>query len=170
MGKKNAKTQVKVTGRPRNAFPVCESMKQAASLIGWPLRIVKAAKDRGSKAFLAGNRVDIGLLLPDLAEMTIPTGDIPPGFTSWKEFGDAQRAQLEAIELQRKRGAMMDIDDARRQAGEAMGLTFAELERLCNDLPPALAGLDAVAIFKRMTSDVERIRKSLKEKFSEVGK
>ena len=71
---------------------------------------------------------------------------------------------------QKAAGEMMLTADAERQAAECMALTFAEWERWCRELPPAMAGLDAVAIFKRMTASMESGRKALKKKFEEVGK
>ena len=66
-------------------------------------------------------------------------------------------------------GEMMLTADARRQASEAMAATFGELERRDRELPPALAGLSAVEIFKRMNADTESIRKTLKSKFDGVA-
>ena len=66
--------------------------------------------------------------------------------------------------------SMMPTADAERQAAEAMALTFAELDRRDRELPPALAGLPAVEIHKRMINDTGSIRKTLEAKFKEVGK
>lgn len=102
--------------------------------------------------------------------MVAKGSDLPEGFSSWKEVLDSEKAKREAIRRQVDEGAMMPTADAKREAGEAMGLTFAELDRRDRELPPALAGLSAVEIFKRMKSDTESIRKNLTEKFKEIGK
>ena len=92
-----------------------------------------------------------------------------------RKIGEARLAILEEQKIaarrenQIKAGEMMLTADAHREACEAMSLTFAELERRDRELPPALAGLDAVSIFKRMKSDTEQIRKTLKAKFEDVG-
>lgn len=102
------------------------------------------------------------------------TGSLPPDLR--RKIAEKKLAILDQQEIaarrenQIKAGEMMLTADAERQACEAMSLTFAELERRDRELPPSLAGLDAVSIFKRMRADTEQIRKTLKEKFEEVGK
>lgn len=145
-------------------------MGQAAAAIGCPESLLKAAKRKGCKAFLTHGRIDLGLLSPFLWQMVSKATDLPEGFSSWREVLESEKAKREAIKRQQDEGAMMPTADAVRQAGEAMGLTFAELERRDRELPPALAGLSAVEIHKRMTGDTESIRKTLREKFQEIGK
>ncbi len=65
---------------------------------------------------------------------------------------------------------MMPTADAEREASEAMAICFGELERIAQELPPALAGLTAIEIHKRINSSIEQLRKSLKQKFEGVGK
>src|ERR1035441_9204745 len=52
-----------------------------------------------------------------------------------------------------------------RQGAEACAFFFAELERGERELPPALAGLPAVEIFKRLHNFTETLRKAGKGKF-----
>ncbi len=66
-------------------------------------------------------------------------------------------------------GRMMETADAKQQAGAAMGMAFAELERLASEWPPALAGLDAVSIYERIHSGIESLRVTLKRKFDLIG-
>jgi hypothetical protein len=66
-------------------------------------------------------------------------------------------------------GKTMLVASALKQAGEACGHMMAELERRDRELPPALAGLSAVEIGKRMSADTESIRKTLKEKLTTIG-
>jgi len=65
-------------------------------------------------------------------------------------------------------GELMPVASAVRQAGEAMGYTFSELERMARECPPGLAGQDAVTIGKRLSAEVEKIRKTLNEKFQTI--
>jgi hypothetical protein len=80
----------------------------------------------------------------------------------------ATRARLEFENL-RAAGETMLVSEAQRQAGEACGYFFSELQRMERELPPALAGGTAVDCFKRIHSFVEGLRKSAKEKFAQVG-
>jgi transcriptional regulator with XRE-family HTH domain len=78
-----------------------------------------------------------------------------------------QRAALARKNAQ-EAGELMPVASAVRQAGEAMGYTFSELERMAREIPPALAGGTAVEIGKRIAAEVERIRSTLKEKFQTI--
>lgn len=168
MSQKNLNTQE--TNKRRISFPVVESMSQAASMCGCPESMLKAAKRKGCKAFISGSRVDLGILIPYLFSMMAKGNELPDGFASWKEVLESEKAKREQIKRQQDEGAMMLTSDAETQAASAMALTFAELERRDRELPPALAGLPAVEIYKRMTADTETIRRNLKQKFQEVGK
>jgi hypothetical protein len=66
-------------------------------------------------------------------------------------------------------GRMMETADAKRQAAEAMALTFSELERFANEWPPALAGQDADSIYERIHSAIESLRVTLKKKFEFIS-
>ena len=131
---------------------------------------IKAARRQGCKAFLTHGRIDLGHLVPFLFAMLQKGSDLPEGFNSWKEVLDSEKAKREAIKRQIDERSTMPTADAKRQAAQAMGLTFSELERLANELPPAMAGLPAVDIYKRMSGEIERMRSALKAKFEEVGK
>lgn len=79
-----------------------------------------------------------------------------------------QRAAL-ARKNETEAGELMPCASAARQAAEAMGYTFSELERLCRETPPSLAGLPAVEIGKRLSAEIEKIRSTLKEKFAAIA-
>ena len=51
-----------------------------------------------------------------------------------------------------------------------MAMTFSELDRRDRELPPALAGRNAVEISERMLADTKAIKKSLTEKFQGIAK
>lgn len=55
-------------GRPRATWPILESIGATASKLGVPEHFIKECKRNGSKAFLAGNRIDLELLVPELFE------------------------------------------------------------------------------------------------------
>lgn len=128
------------------------------------------AKRQGCRAFISGSRVDSSLLIPFLFKMLQKGSDLPDGFASWREVLESEKAKREAIKRQTDEKSVMPTADAEREAAEAMALTFAELERRDRELPPALAGLSAVEIYKRMNADTESIRRNLREKFQSIGK
>jgi hypothetical protein len=101
------------------------------------------------------------------------TGSAPPDLRrkiaeQRLEILKEQRAALARRNAQ-EAGELMTCASAVRQAAEAMGLTFSELERLSREIPPSLAGLDAISIGKRLAAEVETIRKTLHEKFQTIA-
>jgi len=81
----------------------------------------------------------------------------------------AERRMTE-LKLAKEQGRMMETADGKRQAADAMAMTFSELDRRDRELPPALAGRNAVEISERMENDTKAIKKNLAVKFSEIGK
>lgn len=159
--------------RQRADMPVFHTMGMAVAALGVPESLVKLAKRKGCKAFLVSGRVDSGILLPFIFKMLADgngVGKLPEGFSSWREVLESEKAQREAIKRKQDEGLTMLVADAEVQAGEAGGFCLSSLERLARELPPALAGLSAVEIFKRLNSEVESIRKQLEKKFQEIGK
>ena len=146
-------------------------MAQAASFTGTPLEVLKSSKRNGCRAFKLGNRLDY---LEFLKWFWTQAGDnksqLPEGIASPQDWLAMEKAKREQIKRQQDEGSTMLTADAQTQAASAMTEAFSELERMARELPPAMAGLDAVAIYKRMSAEIERIRKTLKKKFEEVGK
>ena len=67
-------------------------------------------------------------------------------------------------------GEMMLAADACRQAAEAMALVFADMERDANELPPQVAGLDAISVFKILKNRIARHHADWTAAFRKVGK
>ena len=155
-------------GGARRGFPVFESIGQAAAVLGAPLAMIKAAKRKGCKAFISGSRVDAGLLIPFLFGMMATGNELPEGMASAAEWLTTEKAKREAIKRRDDEKSAMPVAEACRQAAEACAFFFAELKRGERELPPALAGLPAVEIFKRLHNFTETLRKAGKQKF-EVG-
>jgi len=61
---------------------------------------------------------------------------------------------------------LMPVADAKRQNSSAWNFVFSELERFQNELPPILAGLSAVEIYKHLHAFTERMRADAIEKFN----
>lgn len=80
----------------------------------------------------------------------------------------ATRAKIERENDEAAR-RLIPIDDARRQNAEAWAFVFSELERWENEVPPLLAGLSAVEIFKHMFNRKEAFRRAAKERFEKAS-
>lgn len=147
-----------------------DTMQQASAYTGTPISLLKSAKRSGCRAFKLGNRVDYLEFLKWYWAQDKTDAGLPDGFASWREVLESEKAKRESIKRQQDEKSVMPTADAEREAAEAMALVFSELERRDRELPPALAGLPAVEIYKRMNADTESIRNTLKGKFEEIGK
>ena len=163
------KKKKKISGRQRLVWPVFESIKQASGVLHYTEAELKICKASGSKAFISGGRVDSGILIPDLNDLLHKASEVPKGFTTWKEFGESRRAQITDVELKEKKKQVMQTSEVKRQVGEGVGMMFNEIDRRDRELPPALAGRNAVEISERMLADTKSIKKTLAEKFKEIG-
>jgi hypothetical protein len=153
----------------RFRFPVIEGITAAAAQIGASERLLKSAKANGCKAFLTGNRVDTGQLLPFLFGMLAKATDLPDGVASPQDWLATEKAKREQLRRKADEGKLADTSEVKRQAGEAGGYMFAELERWSREMPPSLAGLSAVEVGKLMAIRVEQMRTILTEKLNNVG-
>lgn len=151
-------------------FPILESQAAAAGAMHVSVELVRAAKVDGCPAFISGSRVDMDILVPHCFQMlTKGENRLPSGFASWKEWTESIRGKLLDVRLDKERKAVMDTNDAKRQAGEASGYFFSELERMLREYPPSLAGGDAVHIFKKLSEFVEKLRTEADAKFKAIG-
>lgn len=156
--------------RTRIDFPVLETLEGTAARIGAPVMLVKTVKKSGSKAFMTGNRVDTGILVPELFAALAKGSQLPDGIASPQDWLATEKAKREQIKRQQDEGELVEAADVVRQANEAGGAYMSQLERLARELPPALAGLPSVEIAKRMEIEFERTRTMLKQKMQTIGK
>ena len=138
---------------------------------GYSLALIKAVRETsaGAEAFKEN---DIWLLkFVRAANLLLNTAnELPKGFATWKEFREMNEARISEVNRKKAQGLLMATADGKRQAGDAMAMTFSELDRRDRELPPALAGRNAVEISERMISDTKSIKKNLAVKFQEIGK
>ena len=132
--------------------------------------LVKAVKKGGSKAFLTGNRVDTGILIPELFASLAKGSDLPDGIATPQDWLSTEKAKREAIKRQQDEKSVMPTVEAINHAVLAGGFFMSALERIARELPPALAGLPASGIAARLESETESIRRHLKIKLAKIGK
>ena len=66
-------------------------------------------------------------------------------------------------------GEMVSFTEARQQAGSAAFAFFDDLDLMSMEMPPVLAGLDHIAIHRKLCERREKIRNDLNEKFDAIG-
>lgn len=159
------------SAKPRDKFPVFETMLQASAVIGCSIDLIRAVKKSKTcpMAFLKGDRIDTGLLLPALFKIMEAESNLPDGVTSPQNWLALENARIKSIIRQKMDGELISATEAIRQAGEAGGYFMEQLERFCNELPPALAGLSVIEIAKRLEVEKERTRKQLQSKLEKIG-
>lgn len=151
-------------------FPVIESIDNTAARIGCPVALLKSVKKSGSKAFLTGNRVDTGILIPELFAALAKGSDLPDGITTPQNWLATENAKIKAVIRKKLEQSVMPTADAIRQVCEVCAILSSELDRFVRELTPALAGLPASGVAARLESESENIRRRIKNKFSEFGK
>lgn len=115
------------------------TVQRASALDGWP----RAA---------ANGRWPVDKCRAFIAKHFEVLGDesgaaVPEGFASWKEYGDAQKGQREAVKLAKERGLAADKNFVRQMIARFMGELYATLERrLCAELPPVTAGQEPIFV------------------------
>ena len=151
-------------------WPKVEGLKKFAGDTLYPLPWIKAvlATPEGSGA-LRKNVVNSLLFIKASNKLLKATSELPKEFATWREFREMNEARISEVKRKEVQKLFMQTSDGQRQAADAMAMTFSELDRRDRELPPALAGRNAVEISERMLADTKSIKKSLAEKFKEIG-
>jgi len=110
---------------------------------------------------LTGNRVDTGILIPELFKTLAAGSNLPPGVATPQDWLATEKARREAIRRQEDENSVMPTAEAIFRAGTFWGFVLSELERFARELPPALAGLPVEPIAARIETEVENIRRRL---------
>ncbi|MDE2102236.1 MAG: hypothetical protein KGL39_33630 [Patescibacteria group bacterium] len=159
------------TGRPKIIYGrKVDGLKKFSAEYGFSLEQIKAvAKTPDGAAAIGENHfVDPAKFCRAFNKLVNTVSDLPKGFASWKEFGESRRAKIADVELQQKKGLLGLHSEFKRQAGEAVGFMFNELDRRDRECPPVFAGRSAVEIAERMESDTKSIKKNLAAKFESL--
>lgn len=144
---------------------VFDSQQQAAAATGIPIEALKRSKRAGCPAFKS-NRIYLRPLLvwifakPDTAKAE-----------TWKAVDEEYTARLKQHNYERKTERVVERGEAIECIRAGMATVFSELDRLfLNELPPALKGLDEIQIRQRAQAEIERLRVTLKDKFTLTNK
>lgn len=147
---------------PLKIYP---SMGAISTATGIPLSEIKQAKKDGCPGFVS-TRVE---LLPLIRWIFRPTED-DEQIGSWSEELCRVKTLRERIRLAEDEGRVMDFANVVTGLQSVMSILFGRLDRMANQLPPALKGLDELAIMRKIEAETEELRKDIKAKFSETTK
>ena len=152
-------------------WPVIQGHRNFSLITGFPLSFVKAvlATAEGAKA-VNQNRIKSLQFILVANKLLHTANELPAGFSTWKEFREMNEARIAEVKRKESQKLSMSTAEGQRQAADVMAMTFSELDRRDRELPPSLAGRNAVEISERMSADTKGIKKTLAQKFAEIGK
>lgn len=136
-----------------------DTFKQCSAATGIPVPVLKQAKKSGCPAFKHG-RIDVF----EFIRWYFSSND-PEAGKNWSDILKRWQAEREEIKLQKDRGELMSIADAKQQAATAEAYYFGELDRAMRELPPVLSGLDALQVHARLKTYFEAMREASREFF-----
>ena len=148
---------------PKLELPIFDSIAACSNVTGIPVTAIRWAKRNGCPAFRS-SRVYLGELLPWLF------GRKDAGETGkWQDDLIEAKAKRERIRLDRDEGRVIDRDFVRIGIQRGVAVLFGSLDRhFLNELPPALKGLDEVAIRDRSRAQIERMKAECRRQFETV--
>lgn len=140
-------------------------MAHCSGALGIPRKVLSMAKKQGCAAFDGSGRVR---LLPLIR--WIFSEEREEGSVDWGYKFEEYRAKREALKLRKEEGESLDADEVRDVVARGVATLFTELERMfVNELPPALAGLDAVNIRIRAERATAEIKTAVREKVKTIA-
>ncbi len=140
------------------------SMKQAAGACQIPLTIIRLAKSKGAPGFDSAGRVDMRELKPwiDGNAGTLQEAAQENSREYWSLEKLKAEAQIEKHKLESLQGKYLAKEDVARQLTALVTAAKSVLvNQLENELPPKLAGLDAIAIKELTAQTVNEVCKLL---------
>lgn len=150
-------------------LPVFPGLSVCSGATGIPLPLLKQWKKKGCPAFLLSNRVDLAVLLKWLFAKDRESGD---------DSGADYNAELAKYKAKREKikhdkEAKLVADKVETDAGikSAMSVFFGELDRVfLSEFPPALKGLDELAIRSKAEVAIDRLKGDFKARMEELAK
>ena len=148
-----------------NKLPTYMSMSACAGQTGIPLATLKAAKRDGCTAFTDSGRVELEGLLRYLFKRD--EGDP----TDWGADFEKWRAKREKIKHDKDADLVADKVETAEGIKASMAMLFGELDRVfCSELPPAVKGLEELAIRSRSQQSIAKLKKAFEARIEELIK
>jgi hypothetical protein len=145
--------------------PIYTSMSSCSGRTGIPLATIKNAKNEGCTAFTDSGRVDLEVLLKHLFKRE--EGDP----TDWGADFEKWRAKREKIKHDKDADLVADKVETSEGIKASMAMLFGELDRVfCSELPPAVKGLEELAIRARSQQAIAKLKKMFEGRIEELIK
>lgn len=160
-------------GRPPKGdqtFPIYESSKICAAVTGLPTALLRLCNSLGCDAFRF-RRVDLGKLLRFVGEHfkfieKTAKEKLLDNTTGSRSEWEHWKAKREKIRYERDALISIPIDEASYDVQQALGIHYAEMDRIfCNELPPALCGMEALEIRARCRQACDEQKAALRARF-----
>lgn len=145
-----------------------DSLAGIVSVFGLNRGEVSAAKKEGCPAFRNGRIYTIPLIRWLNKESSSDPTEEHVG--KWSEELCRVKTLRERIRLAEDEGRVMDFANVVTGLQSVMSILFGRLDRMANQLPPSLKGLDELAIMRVIQAETEELRRDIKAKFSETTK
>lgn len=145
------------------SLPTYPTMRAAAGATGFTLTTLRGFKNAGCNAFSQGGRVSLEKLVRWLADKHAG----PDVGVDWPARLKKAQAEREEIRLAKDRRTVIPHAEVAAGINSGVAILFSDLDRVfASELPPALVGLDALAIRAKVLSEIERLKTLLREHFA----
>lgn len=156
------KPEKRGVGRPMtrtNSIPEFSGMEQMANATGIPLALLKKAKRDGC-LFVNHGRCDLVVFLRWFFSRELdPTEDV-----NWANREKRASALIKEVKLEQARKEVVPFQDTLRFVSFlTSSVFFGELERLAEEFPAALKGMDEVQIGIECKSQIEKVKLAISE-------
>ena len=148
-------------------LPTYPSLAACSGATGIPLAALKKAKKAGCDAFTTNGRVTLAKLL---RWVFAEGSEVDLGVDWIKE--KAKTATLrDRIRLEEDRRRVIDMGLVREGLSTGMAVLFGDLDRILgNELPPSLRGIDELAIKRKVSAELERVKTTFRQRMEDLAK
>jgi len=123
------------TNKQNNRLPIFESIGSAASVLGVPVSVIRAAKANGCAAFLPGNRISAEVLVPYLFQ-NMP---VLAGLAGGRSDAMTRKLTAESVRIERENriaaGEIITVEEAATLYGKKVSALVQKLEAIPSLVP-----------------------------------